>query len=237
MLIRMNCCDFSKNQKMSRRKSESLLKDIIRDINKTVEELQKKDILRDTRGVTEKQTGPNAYEISFSGKSDASSIMLDKHVSATYVMDTLLKERQYSILLYDKGIIQAEFCIDDGEITKERLVFLKKHNRIWDKEEIFAADAQDEDWFAGEESVPTFLRIDFDPSCHVECDHPISHLTLGNNESCRIPIQNAVSFSEFLRFVLLHFYAIKLETEPYCIKEETTITELEKKMFHLGWEK
>lgn len=99
---------------MSKRKSELLVKEIIKDINRTVDELRQKELIRDVCGVADKQTGANAFEISFSGKSDANSVMLDKHVSASYVMNTLLQERQYTILLYDKSIIQAEFFIDDG---------------------------------------------------------------------------------------------------------------------------
>lgn len=164
---------------MSKRKSEQLTKEIIKDIRKTINELRQKELIRDECGLSEKQTGTHSFEISFGGKSDANSVMLDKHVSASYMMNLLLQERQYTILLYDKSIIQAEFCIDGGEIIKERLVFLKKHNRIWSKEEIAVADNEDEDWFADEESVPLFLRVDFDPACHVDCDHPVAHLTLG----------------------------------------------------------
>lgn len=222
---------------MSNRKKKLLVKKIINDIHKTMEALRQKKLIRDECGIAEEQTGSNSYEISFSGKSDVNSIMLDKHVSASHVMDTLLRDRQYTVLLYDKGIVQAEFCIDDDVLVKERLVFLKKHNRIWDKAEIYAADAEDEDWFADEESVPTFLRIDYDPSNHIECDHPVSHLTLANNESCRIPIQEAVSFSEFIRFVLFHFYNIKLAIGTHRIKKESTITDLERKMMHISWSK
>ena len=222
---------------MNKRKSEQLVKEIIKDIQKTIDELRQKDLVRDEAGVMEKQAGHNLFIISFSGKSDASSIMLDKHVSASRVMNILLQERQYTLLLYDKGIIQAEFCIKDGEIEKERLVFLKKHNRIWNPEEIAAADAEDEDWFADEESVPVFLRIDYDPTSHVERIHPASHLTLANNETCRIPIQNALSFSEFMRFVLFHFYGVELDSVTYGLEKENTITELERKMLHLSWER
>ena len=121
---------------MSKKTSEQLVKEIIKDIHKTIDELRQKELIRDECGLSEKSTGPQSYEISFSGKSGVNSVMLDKHVSASYVMNTLLLDRQYTILLYDKGIIQAEFRVDDGEVIKERLIFLKKHNRVWNKEEI-----------------------------------------------------------------------------------------------------
>lgn len=221
---------------MSKSKKMQLKKTIINDIQTTITELRKKGLIRDERGITTNQTGANSFEISFDGKSEANSILFDKHVSASYVMNTLLQERQYIVLMYDKGIVQAEFCIDNGQIVKERLFFMKKHNRVFDKEEIAAADAEDEDWFGDEESIPIFLRIDYDPISHVECDHPVSHLTLANNESCRIPIQDAISFSEFIVFILFHFYDVKLDLTTYRLEKESTITNLERKMLHIGWE-
>ena len=221
---------------MSKRKSKLLVKRIIQDINLTINELRQKEFIRDESGISEKETGSDFYEISFSNKSNVNSIMLDKHVSATCIMDTLLLARQYTILLYDKGIVQAEFCINNGEITKERLVFLKKHNRVWTKEEILDADAEDEDWFADEESVPVFIRVDYDPSNHIECEHAISHLTLSNHESCRIPLQDALSFSEFIGFILFHFYGYKLSIDTYRMEKQCSISDLERKMIHLGWD-
>lgn len=182
---------------MNRKKSERIVKEIVKDINNTINELRRINLIRDERGLSEKMTGVDSFEISFSGKTSANSIMMDKNVSAFNVMNKLLQERQYTILLYDKGIEQAEFCIKNGELVKERLVFLKRHNQIWEKKEIQHADAEDEDWFA-EEGIPVFIRIDYDPFEHIECDHPSAHLTLSNYESCRIPMKNVVSFSLFI---------------------------------------
>ena len=207
---------------MSKRKSELLVRKLVQDINLTINELRQNGLIRDEAGISEKKFGSDLFEISFSNKSSANSIMLDKHVSASRIIDALLLARQYTILLYDKGIIQAEFCIINGEIAK--------------KEEIIDADAEDEDWFADEESVPLFIRVDYDPSNHIECEHAISHLTLSNHESCRIPLQDALSFSEFIGFILLHFYGYKLSIAPYRMEKPCSISELERKMIHLGWD-
>ena len=220
---------------MSRNNSARLVKEIIRDVDKTVDELYKKELIRDRNGIAHKKTGPNSYEISFSGKTPANSVMYDKHISVSYLMRQLLAEHQYSVLLYDKGIIQAEFCIDDGKIVKERLIFLKKHNRIWSKDEIANADLDGEDWFEEEDGISTLLRIDYDPSEHIECNHPVSHLTISNNETCRIPIQNAISFSEFTSFVLLHFYGEDINSVLFHLCQEPSITAAERKMFHISW--
>lgn len=220
---------------MNKKSSEQIKKQIINDIEKTIAELYRNNLVRDRQGVDIKQTGRNAFELTFSSKCADNNIMYDKHISASYIMNKLLNAHQYIVLLYDKSIVQAEFVIDDGEVIKERLVFIKKHNRIWDMGKILQADAEDEDWFSDEKGIPVFLRIDYDVSSHVECAHPVSHLTLSNNESCRIPIQDAITFSEFIRFVLFHFYSIKLDIAVYRFDKEFTITDLERKMIHIGW--
>ena len=86
--------------------------------------------MRDEKGASVKQTGNDSWEISFSGKNDSGSIILDKHITATRIIDVLLENLQYILLLYDKGIIQAEYEISNDKIVKERLVFMKKHNKF-----------------------------------------------------------------------------------------------------------
>ena len=220
---------------MSKRKARRLKSEIIKDIHVSLTELRDKRFVRDEMGLSIKDTGSTGCEISFEGKSDINNIMYDIHMSTASIMDKLLREQQYTVLLYDKSIVQAEFIIQNGEIAKERLLFLKKHNKIWKLEEINVADAEDRDWFDNEEGIPICIRIDYDPENHVECDHAATHLTLSNNEKCRIPIQNVITFSEFIRFILLHFYGEKLDIPQYRIEQDNTITELERKMIHIGW--
>ena len=215
--------------------ASKMVKHILDDMKKTNEELWKKGIVRDAKGASVKQTGSDSWEISFSGKNDSGSIILDKHITATRIIEVLLENLQYTLLLYDKGIIQAEYEISNDKIVKERLVFMKKHNKIWDFKEIEAYEAEDKDWFMEEEGVPIMLRIDYAPDDHIEGEHAATHLTLSNQECCRIPIKGIVTFSEFVRFVLLHFYDIKLDKAVFRFDEEDTITSLEKRMMHINW--
>lgn len=212
-----------------------LVKDIIKDINLTLTELREKELLRDEKGPSQILTTGNKMEISFSGKNDAGSIVYDKHITSSNMINTLLENHQYNILFYDKGFIQAEFIVSGNNVIKERLVFMKKHNKIWDAKEIEEYESIDADWFAEDFGVPIILRIDYAPDEHVECNHAITHLTLSNHESCRIPMKGIVSFSEFVSFVLFHFYNIKLELSTWHFDNSETITELEKKMIHMNW--
>lgn len=212
-----------------------LVKDILLDMNRTITELRGKDLLRDEKGITQIQNKGNTFEISYQGKNDASSIVYDKHITSGELIDTLLTGQQYSILLYDKSLIQAEFIVKGKDIVKERLVFMKKHNKIWEPNEIKEYENNDEDWFAEDFGVPIMFRIDYAPEDHIECDHAATHLTISNHESCRIPMKGIVTFSEFVRFILLHIYDIKLDLKVCRSNAEDTITELEKQMIHMNW--
>lgn len=210
-------------------------KAILSDIEFTIAELRQMNLVRDESGISQHSISSETYELSFSGRNDANKIMYDKHISCSHLMDTLLKSRQYTLLLYDKSIIQAEFIICGNNVIKERLVFIKKHNKVWNKNEIDECDANDEDWFSDEEGIPIVVRVDFDPEKHQECRHAVSHLTLANHESCRIPMKEALSFSEFVSFVMFHFYDVSIDKRSLGLCESETITREEKQMLHVSW--
>lgn len=213
-----------------------IMKSILDDMRKTIDELYIKNLVRDCRGITENQIARNMFEISYSGKNTTSSIVYDKHVSGEEVICALLKNLQYTLLLYDKSIIQAEYTIENEEIIKARLVFMKMHNKVWEQEEIDDCDILEQDWFTEEKGVPIIIRIDCDVKNHKECEHAITHLTISNHETCRIPMKETPTFSEFVRFILFHFYNIKLDLKENRFEFDESITDLEKKMMHLYWQ-
>lgn len=215
--------------------ASKMVKNILDDMNKTITELQGKDLLRDSRGISTKDIGKNLCEVSFAGKNDIGSIVFDKHITSGHMISTLLEGLQYTVLLYDKALIQAEFTVSGNDVIKERLVFMKKHNKLWDTKEIEEYEILDEDWFSEEYGVPIILRIDYAPNDHIEGDHAATHLTISNHESCRIPIKGIVTFSEFVRFILFHFYDIKMDLKVCRSSSGDTITELEKEMIHMNW--
>lgn len=211
-----------------------IYKDTIQDINQTIAKLYELDLVRDYHPFCANKTGSKSSEITMSHRSDANTILYDKHLSAEYIIDMLLKNQQYTVLLYDKSIIQVEFCFENNELIKERLLFIKKHNRIWELKEITDADEEDSDWFQDEDGIPIFIRFDFDLT-EQKKGHPASHLHISNHTSCRIPVQNGISFSEFVNFILLHFYDKEMGYVPYRFSNRPSITELEKEMLHIDW--
>lgn len=108
------------------------MKIILDYMRKTIDELYLKNMIRDYRGVSENQIARDTFEMSYSGKNSTSSIVYYKHVSGEEIIQTLLKELQYTILLYDKSVVQAEYTIENEKIIKARLVFMKMHNKIWE---------------------------------------------------------------------------------------------------------
>ena len=141
---------------MAKNRGQKLYKEILRDINKTIDALRMAELIRDEQGISEKCYGNNVIELTFSGKSSESNIVYDEHLSHKEMIGKLLEHRQYTILLYDKSIVQAEYILDANGLIKERLLFIKKHNKIWDKEEINSAEAEDFDWFDEEDGIPIF---------------------------------------------------------------------------------
>lgn len=218
-------------------KIPKLAKELLRDISATMSELWERNLLRDENGIYQGYQPNGNYALSFSDKNDTCNIVYDTNISYSNLIDVLLSGRQYSVLLYDKSIIQAEFLIsNDNTLIKERLMFIKKHNKIWEQNEILAYEAlSEEDWFSEEIGIPTILRVDFDPNEHRECLHAAAHLTLSNHESCRIPLKSAILFSQFIEFVLFHFYGIDEPLRSNKVYVEDSITESERKMIHLNW--
>ena len=132
------------------------------------------------------------------------------------------------------SIVQGEFLIKNNKIIKERLVFMKKHNIIWDYKSINEWEANDEPWFENQNGIPIIFRIDYDFEEAEDIVHPYTHFTFSNQESCRIPIRGIVSFSEFMKFIMKNFYERELNVPQYRYDDET-ITANEKKLMHFNW--
>lgn len=79
------------------------------------------------------------------------------------------------------------------------------------------------------------LYLDANPDVYKECDHAKAHFHLGNQEQCRIPLKGPVAFSDFVNFIMLHFYDQKINV-PKTNYTDQTISFKEQKMIHIFWE-
>ena len=62
----------------------------------------------------------------------------------------------------------------------------------------------------------------------------MAHFHFSNHEQCRIPLKGTVAFSDFVKFIVFHFYGKKIEiakanyTNQYISREE-------QEMIHFFW--
>lgn len=211
-----------------------IVKELRKDIEATINALRADSLLRDEAGVSLRPKKDYCWEITYPTKDRSGSIIYDKNITYAHLINELLVNRQYTILLYDRSIVQAEFIVQGDEIIKERLIFLKKHNVIWNRDEINEYEANDEDWFDNINGIPLIFRIDHDKGAFEDTKHPKTHFTLSNHESCRVPVKGIVTFSEFMKLIMHNFYDIDLCVPEYRFTDET-ITDNERMMIHFNW--
>jgi hypothetical protein len=183
-----------------------------------------------------KKTGPDAYEISYSGSEDLSIVL--KNVAYGQIYKELASSKNYNTKLIDGALVQMMYVFHRGLIG-HRLAFFpspaledfQNNPEIYEQDEIYAD-------ILAKNLIPFPLRFDFEPSKHIEVEHPKCHLTLGQFKNCRIPVAFPLTPFVFISFVLRHFYntAFRKFTDelalPFTIAEETITTE-EKKILHM----
>lgn len=217
--------------------NKKFIRDFMADYNNIVRELYEKEMIRDIKSHVINDFG-EVVEITHENKSNESNILYDRHLPIEKIMNILLENKEYNLLLYDRSIIKYQFTIINGKICKERLIFIKKHNYLWTKDEINKKDIDDFgiDWFQEEASIPIVIRIDYDDENYEDIIHPITHMTLSNYEECRIPMMGAVTLYNFMNFVLNFFYNDSLKCSSVFEETNITISQNEKKRLHFEWE-
>lgn len=220
---------------------KEIMKTVTSDIKNVKSILYDNDLILEVKGESIRRFSESGYNITWNGKNPNSNIIYDNNIGIDYIMKQLLENQQYSILLYDRSLIQFEFILEDNVIKKQRMLFIKKHNKIWDKDEIVSISSIQDvdffDYFFENEGIPTMIRVDYDKDNSINCDHPVSHMTISNYETCRIPIKSLMSCTKFIKMILYHFYDLKIDKKypDFEYIDNDTITEDEKNMIHLNW--
>lgn len=147
----------------------------------------------------------------------------------------------YHIKLPDGGLLIFQYTFDSaGTLTKHRLCYFPSFSLPSVDE---APHLYENDELYGDvilrKLVRFPIRFDYDPGAHKDVIHPVSHLTLGQYENCRIPINGAVSPNAFVMFLLRNFYfnsyrkeKNKLDKKPHYIPKMNTLTKLEQEIAH-----
>lgn len=147
----------------------------------------------------------------------------------------------YHIKLPDGGLLIFQYTFDgEGALTKHRLCYFPSFvlPSVDEAPHLYENDVLYGDVIM-KKLVRFPIRFDYDPGAHKDVVHPKSHLTLGQYENCRIPIDGAVSPNAFVMFLLRNFYSNSyrkrkntLDKKSHHIPVMSTLTIAERKIAH-----
>ena len=147
----------------------------------------------------------------------------------------------YHIKFPDGGLLIFQYIFGgEGGLEKHRLCYfpspalpsVDEAPHLYENDELYGDIIQ--------KKLTRFpIRFDYEPANHKDIDHPASHLTLGQYENCRIPVDGAVSPNAFVMFLLRNFYSRsyrknknKLDKRPCHIPAMSTLTNAERRISH-----
>lgn len=164
-----------------------------------------------------------------------------RDVSYEQIYTEIESKDGYHIKLPDGGLLIFQYTFDgDGVLTKHRLCYfpsfalptVDEAPHLYENDELYGDVIL-------KKLVRFPIRFDYDPEAHKDVVHPKSHLTLGQYENCRIPIDGAVSPNAFVMFLLRNFYSNSyrkrkntLDKKSHHIPAMSTLTIEERRIAH-----
>lgn len=221
-------------------KTKDIHKLLIKEYNMIYRLLYEMNYIIDHKDFSCNCTGKDTYELTWSSRSPEANITFDLDLEITPIIDTLLKEEQFSMLFYDKSILQVEYTTRSNKIVKQKLQFIKKCNKVRTIKEIEnlegeVTEVEGSNWFEEESGIPVILRVDYDPENHKDIHHAKSHFVISNVKDCRIPMSRNLSLSKFTELILHQVYNDYRFKFGNFVVHEDEITKNEKLVMHLNW--
>lgn len=125
------------------------------------------------------------------------------------IYDEMHSSRTYNAMLADGGLLQMNYEFERGTLVRHRLAYWPSPylSSFQDDPDLYLLDEIYAE-VVSKAIVPFPLRFDFDSSPGVTKPlvHPMSHVTLGQYDRCRIPASSAVGPIVFSEFILRSFY-------------------------------
>lgn len=177
-------------------------------------------------------------EIGISG-SDHSVFL--KSIPYAEMYKQLSTKKMYNLKMIDGALISMLYRFKSNGLTAHRLSFFPSPNleSFQNEPELYFDDELYSD-IIDKRIVTVPIRFDFDKDEQAvkAIIHPISHLTLGQYENCRIPVAAALTPYQFLSFVVINFYHTahqKYNGQFSVFKDcfETTIFDEERELIHI----
>lgn len=216
--------------------SKRIINEITKEFNFLIERLIDRNICLDHVPFSINNNG-NIIEITRSDRKNESNILYDSTKTVDEMMEILLKKSEYNLLMYDKGIIQFELMIENGEIIKERFIYINKQNGMYNIEQIkkMENDENNVDWYEEINGIPVLIRMDYDKVYDEDSIHPMSHFTISNCDCCRIPMKGPMSISMFVNFILNMFYNDNVDGIKTIYDKKETLKKCDKDKLYLYW--
>lgn len=132
-----------------------------------------------------------------------------KNVPYRDIYCEMLERRAYNFRMLDGAMILLEYIFQKEKIIHHRLSFFPSPDLLefQQNEEIYLEDDIYAD-ILNKQVVTVPLRFDYesDSDITVPIEHPVSHLTIGQYENCRIPVSCAIPPALFIDFIVRNFY-------------------------------
>lgn len=148
----------------------------------------------------------------------------------------------YHVKLVDGGLLLFQYSFrPDQSLAQHRLAYFPSPI-LPTVEEAPALYEQDELYgdITARRLVRFPVRFDYAPEQKVDVLHPASHMTLGQYESCRIPVAGPLGPSSFGMFIIRNFYfraymknKNKFDRRPTKIGRQETISTNERRLTHI----
>jgi len=123
------------------------------------------------------------------------------------IYESLESNASFHAKLIDGGLLSFQYVVAPKFILGHRLSYFPSYTLptveeapyLYENDELFAE-------IMLQRLVRFPIRFDFSPEQHVDVDHPQCHMTLGQFDSCRIPVTGPVGPHAFTLFILRNFY-------------------------------
>ncbi|MCG7929950.1 MAG: DUF2290 domain-containing protein [Candidatus Thiodiazotropha lotti] len=165
-----------------------------------------------------------------------------KNVPYADIYTELDRRHSYNIRMLDGALLQMMYRFRGNQLESHRLAFFpspfleeyQNNPDIYQDDLIYAEVIE-------KNVVPFPVRFDYDakPGVAVDVDHPVSHLTLGQYQNCRIPVTAPITPFHFISFVLRNFY--NTAYKEFCASLsvfpdvfDASISENEKALIHIS---
>lgn len=197
-------------------------------------------------GLCEAQNFPSRK--SYSGSIEEISVSHVNHsiflksIPYSEMFRRLVETKTYNMKMIDGALISLSYRFKQDCLISSCLSFFPSPDleAFQNEPELYFDDELYSD-IIDKRIVTVPIRFDFDTNEKTQKPilHPISHLTLGQYENCRIPVSAALTPYQFLVFILMNFYNnahIKLNSQFTMFKDcfNSTIFDEERELLHMN---